>query len=39
MKYVKMILKKLLVMNNSHFEAYVLEKEFSVPTVHRSYRG
>jgi len=39
MKYLKMILKKLVVMNASHFESYVLDREFSVPTIHKSYRG
>jgi hypothetical protein len=39
MKCLKTILRKLILINNSQFETYILEKEFSVPTVRRSYRG
>lgn len=39
MKYLNLILKKLFVLNASNFETYILEKEFSVPTIRKSYRG
>jgi hypothetical protein len=39
MNYLKVILRKLILFNNSQFEVYVLEKEFSVPVIRRSYRG
>jgi len=38
MKYLNMIFEKIVRLNNSHFENYILEKEFSVATI-RCDRG